>query len=443
MIHGPLAKKIFLFAVPLALSSMLQQLFNAADLAVVGQFASPNAMAAVGSNASVISLLVSLFTGLALGANVIVGNLIGAGKKEEIHDAVHTSITVALISGLFLLIVGILIARPILTLMGAPKEVIDLATLYLRIYFCGMPAMMLYNFGSAVLRSKGDSTRPFLALTFAGVINILLNLLFVVVFHLHVIGVGLATVLSNCISGGLVLYFLLTEEDQFRLVLKDLHINMHLLKKIIMIGIPAGMQGMLFSISNVVIQAAVNSFGADCIAGMTAAQYFDFLSFCLMSSFAQTCTTFVSQNFGAGDLERCGRVRRISLGMGLGLDVIFVATIVLLKDYLILLFTRDPAVIEYAMIKVNYAFVFHFLVGTYEITGGALRGMNKSMVPTLISLIGTCAVRLVYVLTIFPFIRTPAALVIVYPLTWTITGTAMNIAYYIIMSKWRKRNVLT
>lgn len=429
MTHGPLAGKIFRFAVPLALSSVLQQLFNAADLAVVGRFANPQAMAAVGSNAAVISLLVSLFIGLSIGANVVIGSLLGAGQRDRIGDAVHTVIAVSLISGLLLTLVGNLAAEPILVLMGAPKNVLRLAVLYLRIYFLGMPMITLYNFASAILRSKGDSTRPFIAMVLAGVVNVGLNLVFVIVLHLHVIGVALATVLSNCLSGGLTAYYLLREAPPFRLDPRRLRIDGAILKKMIRIGLPAGLQGMVFSLSNVVIQSAVNSFGSDCIAGMTAGQNFDFISYCLMNAFAQACVTFTSQNYGALDAARCRRVWRISMGLGVGLDLVLIAVMYLLRGEIIRLFTTDPEVIRYAMIRVTYAFTLHFLCGTYEITGGALRGMERSAIPALISIFGTCAARLVYVEFFFPLYRTPEVLILVYPVTWILTTIAMNTAY--------------
>ena len=431
MIHGPLAKKILMFALPLAASSMLQQLFNAADLAVVGRFTNAQAMAAVGSNSSVIGLLVSLFTGLSVGANVEVANLLGSGKREKIPDAVHTVITVALVSGILLLTAGILIARPILTLMGAPADVIGLAVIYLRIYFTGMPAVMMYNFGSAILRSRGDSRRPFVSLTLAGIVNVILNLFFVVVLHMHVIGVALATVLSNCLSGGLVLYYLMKEPDEFRVDLKKLRIRKEYLERIMKIGLPAGLQGMVFSLSNVVIQSAVNSFGANAIAGNTAAQNFDFVSYCLLNAFAQTTVTFVSQNFGARQYERCHKVWKIAMGMGIGLDILLIGLIMMFKGTLIQIFTTDPEVISYAMVRMNYALSVHFLCGTYEITAGALRGMNRSMVPAVISVLGTCAVRLLYVWFVFPQFGTIESLILVYPVTWIITCILMNGAYFI------------
>ena len=432
MLHGPLAGKIVLFALPLAASSILQQLFNAADIAVVGRFASATAMAAVGSNASVISLMVGLFTGLAIGANVLIANLVGADKRDRINDAVQTVITLALISGVFLTAAGFFLAPVFLRLMGAPENVLKLAVVYLRIYFAGMPAIMIYNFGSAILRSKGDSRRPFLSLTLAGIVNVLLNLLFVVVFRLHVIGVALATDLSNLLCAGLTLHFLLHEEGEFRLNFRRLHLDRELLTRVVQVGLPAGLQGMVFSISNVVIQSAVNSFGADCIAGMAASQYFDFMSYSLLNAFGQATVTFVSQNYGAGNEYRCRRVLRLSLLMGIGSDLVMIAMMLLFRNPLLHLFTTDENVIPYALTRLIYVFSLHFLVGSYEITAGALRGLNHSMVPALISVIGTCAFRLTYVFFIFPAHRSFLGLILVYPLSWILTGTAMNIAYQIV-----------
>lgn len=437
ILHGPLAGKIILFALPLAASSILQQLFNAADLAVVGRFTNPQAMAAVGSNGSVVGLLVSLFVGLSVGANVLIGNLVGGNHRDEIPNAVHTIIAIALISGVFLLTLGMVLAQPILQLMGAPQDVIGLAVVYLRIYFLGMPAIMLYNFGSAILRSRGDSKRPFYSLTAAGVLNVLLNLLFVIVFRLSVVGVALATVVSNYLSGGLTVWFLLREEGEFHLDFTQLKSRFRkpYLMTVVRIGVPAGLQGTVFSLSNVVIQSAVNSFGADCIAGMTAGQNFDFISYCLINAFAQTTVTFVSQNYGAGQFDRCRKVLRLSMSICLGIDVILIGGMLLARNTIIQVFTTDPTVISYAMVRILYAFSVHFLCATYEIPAGALRGMNRSMVPALISILGTCAFRLLYVLAIFPLNRTPEMLMLVYPLSWVLTGVAMNTAYFIVKKR--------
>ncbi|WP_408071557.1 MATE family efflux transporter [Butyrivibrio sp. JL13D10] len=435
MLEGSLFDKIVLFALPLAISSVLQQLFNAADLAVVGRFASPVAMAAVGSNSAVINLIVSLFVGLSVGANAVIAMQIGKNRKDQISETVHTVITISLIVGVLLIFIGVILAKPILILMGAPLEVMNLAVIYLRIYFFAMPAIMIYNYGSAILRSKGDSRRPLYAMTLSGVINIFLNLIFVVAFHLHVIGVALATVISNIFGAGLVLYFLMTEEETFRLSFKKLTIKKEHLLKMMSIGIPAGIQGAVFSLSNVVIQSSVNSFGSDAIAGSTAAANFDFVSYCIINAFAQSAVTFTSQNYGAGKFDRCKKVFRICFMGGLFSSAIVVFLFVTFRYQIIQLFTTDPRVIEFAMKRIMTAFVLHFLIATYEVSGGALRGMNHSLLPAMISIFGTCVFRLLYVFVYVSRVHTFEALFRVYPYSWVITGIVTMSAYYLIRNK--------
>ncbi|MBP3195787.1 MAG: MATE family efflux transporter [Butyrivibrio sp.] len=435
MIEGTLLDKIVLFALPLAITSILQQLFNAADLAVVGRFASPQAMAAVGSNASVINLIISFFVGLSVGANALIAMQIGSGHKERINETVHTVITVSLIAGCSLIVIGFFVSKPLLILMAAPAEVMNLAILYLRIYFFAMPALMIYNYGSAILRSKGDSKRPLYAMILSGIINIFLNLIFVIFFHLHVIGVALATVFSNMFGAGLVLYYLMTEEESFRLSFRKLGVNKDYLLKMLQIGLPAGLQGAVFSLSNVVIQSTVNSFGADAIAGATAAANFDFISYCAMNGFAQAAVTFTSQNYGAKRYDRCKKVFRLCMGCGIGASVVVVLVLSVLRYQVIGLFTTDPTVIEYAMIRISSAFYFHYLIGTYEISGGCLRGMNRSLVPALISIFGTCVFRLIYVFTYIPTHHSFSSLFHVYPLSWLLTGAITLSVYFIVQFK--------
>ena len=440
MLEGSLVDKIILFALPLAISSVLQQLFNAADLAVVGRFASPLAMAAVGSNSSVINLIISLFVGLSVGANAVIAMQIGKNRKDQINETVHTVIALSLVVGVLLIFIGVVISKPILVLMGAPSEVMDLAILYLRIYFFAMPAIMIYNYGSAILRSKGDSKRPLYAMFLSGIINILLNLLFVVVFHLHVIGVALATVFSNMFGAGLVLWFLMTEEETFRLSFRKLAIKKEYLIKMMQIGLPAGLQGAVFSLSNVVIQSSVNSFGSDAIAGSTAAANFDFVSYCVMSAFAQSAVTFTSQNYGAGKFDRCKKVFRICLTGGIASSAVVVFLFVTFRYQLIQLFTTEPKVIEFAMIRIMTAFILHFLIGSYEVSGGCLRGMNHSLLPAMISIFGTCVFRLFYVFVYISRVHTFDALFRVYPYSWILTGVVTLSAYFYIRSKMFKRS---
>lgn len=435
MLNGPLAGPIILFALPLALSSMLQQLFNAADTAVVGRFASSQAMAAVGSNSSVINLVVALFVGLSVGTNVVIASLIGRGRKDEIPTAVHTAVVVALISGVLLLFVGISIARPMLTLMNTPEDVLDLAVLYLRIYFLGMPFIMLYNFGAAILRSKGDSTRPVYALICGGVLNVLLNLLLVIVFHLHVIGVASATVTSNLVSSFLVMWFLLHEEDEFRLNPKNLQIHRGYLMQMIRIGLPAGLQGVVFSLSNTVIQSGVNSFGASASAGSAAALNFEIIAYYIVNSFNQATVTFTSQNYAAGKYDRVKKVFRLAIlftVIGAGtLDFLFIAG----RHFTLSLFTTDPEVFKYAVIRFTHILAFQWMVSSYEISGSAMRGMGYSMTPTVITIFGTCVFRIFWVLTLFPRHRDFGFLLYVYPASWLITGFMVLLAYFLVCRK--------
>ena len=442
MLNGPLAGPIILFALPLALSSMLQQLFNAADTAVVGRFASSQAMAAVGSNSSVINLVVALFVGLSVGTNVVIASLIGRGRKEEIPTAVHTAVVVALISGVLLLFVGIGIARPMLTLMNTPEDVLDLAVLYLRIYFLGMPFIMLYNFGAAILRSKGDSTRPVYALICGGVLNVLLNLLLVIVFHLHVIGVASATVTSNVVSSFLVMWFLLHEEDEFRLKPKNLQIHRGYLMQMIRIGLPAGLQGVVFSLSNTVIQSGVNSFGSSASAGSAAALNFEIIAYYIVNSFNQATVTFTSQNYAAGKYDRVKKVFRLAIlftVIGAGtLDFLFIAG----RHFTLSLFTTDPEVFKYAVIRFTHILAFQWMVSSYEISGSAMRGMGYSMTPTVITIFGTCVFRIFWVLTLFPRHRDFGFLLYVYPASWLITGSLVLFAYFLVCRKAMPARVL-
>ncbi len=435
MLHGPLFKKILLFALPLAATSLLQQLFNTADQAIVGRFAGSAALAAVGSNSSLITLLINLFVGVSIGSNVLIARMIGEGRRKSIPDAVHTAMTLAIICGFLLLVIGNVFAKPILILMGAPDDVIDLAALYLRIYFLGMPFFMIYNFGASILRSVGDTRRPLYCLLLSGVINVALNLLFVIVFQMSVAGVALATLISNGISAGMVLFFLTHEESEIHLSLRNLHINRECMRQILKVGIPTGLQGVVFSISNIVIQSGINSFGSAVMAGFSAAVSFDIFSFFMINAFSQTSVTFTSQNFGAGDVERCKKVYRICLGLGLLGSAILVAVIMLGRNFFVGLYTTDALVISYAIYRMMRAFSVHYISGIFEITGSTLRGMGYSILPTVITLLGSCVFRLVWMFTIFRVHHTYAMLVYIYPISWVVTSIAMLIVYFILRKR--------
>lgn len=430
MLNGSLADKIILFALPLAASSILQQLFNSADLAVVGRFASSEAMAAVGSNAPVINLIVSLFTGLSVGANVLIATLIGKGQKEKINEAVHTIISVSLISGIALIFLGIIASKEILLLMGAPENVMNAAILYLRIYFVGMPFVMVYNFGSAILRAKGDSARPLLCLTASGIINVILNLFFVVGCHMSVDGVAYATDISNMVGAGFIFWFLMHEEETFRFSFKKLSVRKEFLSEIVKIGLPAGIQGMVFSLSNVVIQSAINSFGSDAIAGASAGQNFEFMAYFIVNGFAQAAVTFTSQNYGAGKYDRCKKVYVISMTCSTLMTAALSAVFWIGRFQFLSLFTTSSAVVSYALVRMFWVSNLEIGTGLYEISGGCLRGMGKSMLPAVLTLIGSCLFRLVYIATVFKVYHSFTTLFMVYPISWIITGTAVIYAYF-------------
>ena len=432
MLNGSIFDKILLFALPLAISCILQQLFNSVDVAVVGRFASSEALAAVGSNSSVISLLINLFVGISVGANVVIANYIGQGKTEKIQDAVHTVMIVSLISGVFLLVLGLMIARPILEIMGTPENVIDLAVLYLHIYFLGMPFLMIYNFGAAVLRSKGDTKRPLYCLIISGVINACLNLLFVIVFKLSVAGVAIATVIADGVSAVLIIYFLMNEEETIRLRLNKLKIKKSELIKVIKIGVPAGLQGVVFSVSNVCIQTAINSFGSDAVAGSATGLNFEYFT---ISAFVQAAITFTSQNYGARNFKRCKKIFVYSMISSVVICGLMSAIFVVWRDFFAGIYTTDKAVLEYASIRMVHVLLFECLASSYEIGGAALRGLGYSMTPAVLTVLGSCVFRLIWIYTVFNKFRSFEMLMNVYPVSWVITGIAVLIAYAMVRKK--------
>ena len=435
MLHGSLLDKILLFALPLAASMMLQQLFNSADVAVVGRFDSPQAMAAVGSNGAAINLFVNLFVGLSIGANVVVAKYIGKNESDNINDAIHTSMSIALISGALLLVGGIIAAKSLLTLMNTPDDIIDLAVVYFRIYFLGMPFIMLYNFGSAVLRSKGDSKRPLWCLALSGVINVILNLIFVIVFKLSVIGVALATVISNIVSALMIMYFLIKEEEPFKFRFRRLSLKKVYVSQILRVGLPAGIQGMLFSISNVTIQTAINGLGSYASAGSAAALNFDFLTYFVVAAFTQAVVTFTSQNYAARNYERCKKVYALTMITGLFFTGLACAICAIWKHEILSLYTVNPEVLNYAEVRMIHAVAFLWMCNIYEIPGGALRGMGYSTLPAVIIMLGCCVLRIIWVYTVFGVYHNFAFLMDVYPVSWLVTGIVTLIAYYVVRRK--------
>lgn len=432
MLHGKLLPKLLLFALPLAASSILQQLFNAVDVAVVGQFASSPEQAAVGCNGPVINLLINLFVGISVGTNVAIANYIGQQHKERIKAAVHTSMVTAIISGFLVLLLGLLIAEPILGWMDTPGEVMGYAVTYLRIYFLGMPFIMVYNFGAAILRSMGDTKRPLYCLVLSGVINAGLNMFFVIVFHLGAAGVAIATVISNVVSAGMVWYFLSHEAEPIHLSFRDLRISTPELLRILQIGIPAGIQGMVFSIANVFVQTGLNGLGTNAVAGSAVALNYEYFTYFIIAAFNQATVTFTSQNYGAKQYDRCKRVFELCMLVGtLALGAASVV-FVLGRGFFAAIFTPDAEVAKYAELRMLHILTFQFVCSTYEIGGAALRGIGYSMTPALITIFGTCVVRIWWIYTVFPRFPTFETLMDIYPITWVLTGIAVLAAYFIL-----------
>lgn len=441
MCEGPILKKMLLFALPLMASSLLQLLFNAADIIVVGRFAGDNSLAAVGSTTSIINLLVNLFMGLSVGANVLVARFFGGKRENDLSATVHTAMTISIISGIVLTIIGISGARVILTLMQTPENVLGLAVVYLRTYFLGMTAMMIYNFGAAILRAVGDTKRPLYFLMIAGVVNVSFNLLFVIVFKWGVFGVGLATTISQVVSAAFVVRCLLKEQSGIQLQLKKLWIHKDILMKILQIGLPAGFQGILFSLSNVFIQSSVNSFGATVVAGNSAAANIEGFIYVSTNAFHQAAVSFTSQNYGAKKYDRINRIMFVAQGCTIVMGTIFGVGAVLMGHVLLTLYTTSAAVVEASMLRLRMIGATYALCGVMDTMVGSLRGMGYSVVPMIFSLLGACATRILWLATVFQIdaFHTIETVYIIYPISWIITSIAHIITFIIVRKKIEKR----
>lgn len=440
MCNGPLLGKIMIFYVPLMLSGILQLLFNAADIVVVGRFAGNESLAAVGSTGALTNLLVNIFIGLSVGANVLVARFYGAKQDHELVEMVQTAIATALVGGVILVFLGFFLARPALGWMGTPENVIDHSVLYMRIYFIGMPFMMVYNFGSAVLRAVGDTKRPLYYLLIAGVVNVLLNLVFVIVFHMGVAGVATATVVSQAISAGLVVRCLIQTDSAYRLVVQGMKIVPDKLLKMIQIGVPAGMQGALFSISNVLIQSSVNGFGSTAMAGNTAAGNIEGFVYTAMNAFYQAAISFCGQNFGARKYKRIWRVLLICELLVVGVGALMGNVAYLFGGTLLKLYTVDPEVIAYGILRMKIICVPYFLCGMMDVAVGAMRGMGCAILPMLVSLTGACLFRVVWIYTIFQRIHTLECLYYSYPISWSLTFVVHMICFFIVFKRVLRRD---
>ena len=439
MTEGPLITKIIKFTIPVMLSGILQLLFNTADVIVVGRFTGKTALAAVGSTGSLINLLVSLFMGLSIGTNVLVARYQGAKDDKSVSETVHTSIALGIVGGLILLIVGVVATRSLLEMMATPDDVIDQSTLYMRILFFGMPLNLILNFGAAILRAIGDTKRPLYYLTIAGVINLFLNIFLVTVFSLGVAGVAIATVISEGVSCVLILLCLKHETGAIRLYFNRIKINPSKCVDIMKIGLPAGLQGCIFSISNVLIQSSVNSFGSTVMAGNTAASNIEGFVYVSMNSLYQTCISFTSQNFGAGKFKRIKMVLINCLvivaitGLVLGNSAYFFG------KFLLSAYNNEAEVISYGLIRLSIISTMYFLCGLMDVMVGAMRGIGYSILPMIVSLVGACGLRIVWIYTVFVKFRTLDILFISYPVTWTITFLSHLVCYYIVTRKYKDK----
>ncbi len=439
ILSGPLCKAIMMFAMPIAAGNMLQQLFNSADVAIVGKFAPPaeqsQALAAVGSNGAIINLLLNLFIGISVGANVVIARYIGEGNHERVKRASHTAIVVSVISGFIVMAVGLLLAEPALRLMNCPDDVFPLSALYLKIYFAGVPFIMLYNFEAAILRSRGDTKRPLISLTISGVLNVLLNLLFVVVLNMSVAGVALATVIANGVSAAILFYFLVHEEGDTKIEFKKLKIDGRILKEFARIGIPSGLQGAVFSVSNIFVQSSLNSLGSNYMAGSSAALNLEFYIYHLMNGFSQAAVTFTSQNYGAGNMKRCRSVTKRCLWLGVSLGLALVGVMMLFMGKLVYIFTNEEVVAQIAITRIIYVLPYIVINAASDILSGCMRGVGHSLLPALIMIGGVCGVRLIWIYTVFQQLKSFEILMLIYPVSWVITAVGIVIAYFVVRKK--------
>lgn len=440
MCNGTIMDKLISFSLPLMLSGILQLMFNAVDIIVVGRFSGSQALAAVGSTSALINVFTNLFIGISLGANVLTARFYAAGREKEVSETVHTAITLALVSGIIMALVGLVFSKGALALMGTPDDVIGLSALYMRIYFLGMPFFMLYNYGAAILRAVGDTKRPLLFLMIAGVINACLNMVLVIVFKLGVAGVAIATVISQMISCVLVLRCLCRSESSYRLRFSELGMKGYYLKQIFSVGVPAGIQSTVINFSNVLLQSSVNSFGSTAMAGYTAANNLLGFLYVSVNSITQACMSFTSQNYGVGKLKRMDRVLADCMILSVVVAVVLGCICYGFGPEILQIYTEDAKVIACGMEILAYTTITYFLCGWMDLFPGALRGMGYSAVPMVLSVIGTVGTRVVWIFGIFPYHRSLAILFISYPASWIITIVLQVICFYFVRRRVHRRS---
>lgn len=429
-LHGSLWDKILFFAIPLALTSLFQQLFNSADVAVVGRFSGNQALAAVGSTSPVVSIFINCLVGTSVGATVVISHLIGEKNEREAGAALHAAMYLAVVFGVLLGALGFFISRPVLQLMGTPTEIFALADLYLKIYFLGIPFLTVYNFGAAVFRAGGDTKKPLITLTISGVLNVALNLFFVLACGMSVDGVALATVIANGLSALLIVFFLHRERGYLHLAWNKLQWHRVLIVKMLKIGIPTGVQGIVFSFSNMIIQSAINSLGSVAIAASAVSLNFEIWVYHVLSSFSQACTAFVGLNYGARKLKRCLRVVRWCLLEGVLASLFAGVLFALFRGPLVRIFTPDAVIAQWTYIRIFWIISFEFISTIMDVFSGALRGWGYSLLPAVVSIGGVCVLRIIYVYTFFSRYPDFSILMAVYPLSWLITMLGIAAAYY-------------
>lgn len=445
MTRGAILPKIILFSLPLMAASILQLLFNAADVIVVGRFVGPQAMAAVGSTTALINLIINFFVGLSVGVNVCAARFFAADRQKDLTDTIRTAILTAVFSGILLLVVGIVLAKPMLELMGSPEDVIYDSVTYLRIYFLGMPALMIYDFSSAILRAVGDTKRPLYFQVAAGIINVILNLFFVLGLKIGVAGVGIATSISQTVSALLVLSVLVRDKGKLHLDLRTLRIDRQKLAAIFRVGLPAGLQSTVFSLSNVVIQSSINSFGSTAMAGSTASQNLEGFVYMAMNAIYQTNLSFTSQNIGAGRYSRINKILLNCLGCVVFIGILLGGLANLFSGTLLSFYTTDPEVLRYGQERLLIVAGPYFLCGIMDTMVGSLRGMDFSFVPMIVSFIGACGLRIIFIMTLFrlPAFHSLQNLYMSYPVSWTITFTAHIITFLLIRKRFPREDAVS
>lgn len=430
MLYGPLSRKLLLFTLPIALSSMVQQLFNAADTAVVGYFGGESALAAVGTNTEIIALIVTISSGLSLGVNILIADSIGRNKKAELPAAVQTSMLLACLAGIIGLLLWQAAAVPLLQLIRMPSAIFDEARLYLQIYMLGYPSLLLYDFGASVLRARGDSRYPFLALIISGIVNVGLNLLFVIAFHMGVVGVAIATDISSMLSA-LIVLLRLTNDKMFQFTFHRSRFSLRIVWNILKSGVPSAVQGAVFCFANIFVQSSVNSFGETAIAGSTIAMNFEYFIYYIITAFGQTATTFTSQNYAAGQRKRCRRILWLCLGASTVCSSVLIFLIVLFRNFFSGIFTPETAVIESAGVRILCILLFEPVCNFYEIPAGVLRGSGHALYPAVSTMIGTCAFRIIWIRMVFRATPTLPMLYLAFPLSWTATIVLVNLGFLI------------